>query len=282
MSAPVWKISENELDLTSGPIIMGILNVTPDSFSDGGEHNLPVEAINHAQRMRDEGAVIIDVGGESTRPGSGEVSLEEERRRVMPVIEALCRDGAIVSVDTSKPEIMTEAAALGAQILNDVRAFTLPGAAEAAAATDCGLVIMHRTEDAPRRSDDVVGDVLEYLMERERVLTQLGVERSRICLDPGFGFGKTPEENFELIAWTERFIETGLPVMTALSRKSSLGAVTGRKDPHERVVASVAGALLAVERGAHIVRVHDVAETFDAFSVREAVHAAYDRRCWSE
>lgn len=275
MTATFWRCGRTVIDLTRGPVIMGILNVTPDSFSDGGEHDDLESALNWARRMRAEGAQIIDVGGESTRPGAGEVPLDEERRRVIPVVKALAAEGFFVSVDTSRPEIMTEAAAAGAQILNDVRAFELPGALEAAAATECGLVVMHWAHEPLQ--GDVVAEVQRYLEDRQAALEAAGVAPERICWDPGFGFGKGPVQNFELLAATARFAASGQPFMTAVSRKRSLGRVTGREDPQERAAASAAAALLCVERGAQIVRVHDVRETADAFAVLRALREAERR-----
>lgn len=259
------------------PLIMGILNVTPDSFSDGGTHNAPDEALAWARKMRDDGADIIDVGGESTRPGFDEegVTLEEERRRVIPVVERLVKEGFIVSVDTSKPEIMKEVAELGAHILNDIRGFSLPGAEKAAAATNCGLVVMHRSRTTVY--DDLVQTVETYLEDRQQTLENMGVDRDRICWDPGFGFGKTVEGNYELLAATDRFVASGQPYLMGLSRKSSIGKVTGRDTPAERVTGSVTGALLAIAAGAQIVRVHDVRETLDAVSVWRATLEASDR-----
>ncbi len=259
------------------PLIMGILNVTPDSFSDGGTHNGLEDAVAWARRMHDEGAHIIDVGGESTRPGFDEtgVTLEEERRRVIPVVERLVKEGFIVSVDSSKPEIMTEVAALGAHILNDIRGFEMPGAMEAAAATDCGLVVMHRSFTTDY--EDVVADVERYLQERQRRLEALGVSADRICWDPGFGFGKTVEQNFQLLGSTDRFVASGQPYLMGLSRKSSIGAATGQKAPLDRIVGSVAGALLAVQQGAQVVRVHDCRQTADAIAVWRASEEACGR-----
>lgn len=259
------------------PLIMGILNVTPDSFSDGGTHNTPEAALRWARKMRDEGAHIIDVGGESTRPGFDEdgVTLEEERRRVIPVVELLVKEGFVVSVDTSKPEIMTEVARLGAHILNDIRGFSKPGAEAAAAATNCGLVVMHRSLTTVY--DDVVSTVESYLEDRQQTLEKLGVDRERICWDPGFGFGKTVEGNYQLLAATARFVASGQPYLMGLSRKSSIGQVTGREVPAERVTGSVTGALLAVAAGAQVVRVHDVRETADAIAVWRATMDASQR-----
>ncbi len=274
MEKAVWKCGGTLFDFNERTFIMGILNVTPDSFSDGGTHNGLADAIAWAKKMRDEGADIIDVGGESTRTGFVEtsVTLEEERRRVLPVVEVLVKDGFTVSIDTSKPEMMTEAAALGATILNDIRGFEMSGALEAAAATDCGLVVMHRSVEP--KYDNVVLDIYRYLEERTKAFEAAGVEKSRICWDPGFGFGKTVEENFALIAASDIFAASGQPLMTALSRKSSIGTATGAAVPRERVAGSVAGALIGAIRGAGIVRVHDVKETREALGVLKAVEAA--------
>ena len=268
--AKVWRCAERLFDIEKRPLIMGILNVTPDSFSDWGEHNTPEAALLHARRMRDEGADIIDVGGESTRPGFDEfgVSLEEERRRVLPVVRALADEGFCVSVDTSKPEIMTEAAALGAAVLNDIRGFERPGALEAAARTNCGLVVMHRK--AEPRYDDLVREVTAYLEERTARLLALGVTPDRVCWDPGFGFGKTPDGNFMLLRETASFAERGYPFMTALSRKSSIGLATHQEKPTDRVAGSVAGALFGASHGSAVLRVHDVRETADALAVWRA------------
>lgn len=259
------------------PLVMGILNVTPDSFSDGGTHNQLADAVAWAHQMKAEGAHIIDIGGESTRPGFDEegVSLEEERRRVLPVAEALVKEGFIVSIDTSKPEIMRETAALGVHILNDIRGFTLPGALEAAASTDCGLVIMHRA--ASTEYDNLIADVERFLREQSEKLLALGVAKDRLCWDPGFGFGKTVEQNFELLAATDYFVGTGYPYLMGLSRKSSIGAVTNHSRPTERIYGSVVGALMAIERGAQVVRVHDCAATVDAIRVWQATEAAAER-----
>lgn len=277
--ASVWRCGAKVFEIDRlHPLIMGILNVTPDSFSDGGTHNGLEDAVAWAHRMRDEGAHIIDVGGESTRPGFNEtgVTLEEERRRVIPMVERLVKEGFIVSVDTSKPEIMTEVASLGAHILNDIRGFEMPGALEAAAATDCGLVVMHRSATTDYK--DVVAEVEAYLQERQRLLEGLGVSADRICWDPGFGFGKTVEQNFALLGSTERFVASGQPYLMGLSRKSSIGAATGHKAPMDRIAGSIAGALIAVEQGAQVVRVHDCRQTVDAVAVWRASEEACGRR----
>ena len=276
--ADTWRCGSKIFEIDRHhPLIMGILNVTPDSFSDGGTHNGLEDAVAWARRMHDEGAHIIDVGGESTRPGFDEtgVTLEEERRRVIPVVERLVKEGFIVSVDSSKPEIMTEVAALGAHILNDIRGFEMPGAMEAATATDCGLVVMHRSFTTDY--EDVVADVERYLQERQRCLEALGVSADRICWDPGFGFGKTVEQNFRLLGSTDRFVASGQPYLMGLSRKSSIGAATGQKAPLDRIVGSVAGALLAVQQGAQVVRVHDCRQTADAIAVWRASEEACGR-----
>lgn len=281
--ARYWSCGGRLLDL-SRPLIMGILNVTPDSFSDGGRHDGKARALDWAQQMVEDGADIIDIGGESTRPGAGAVSADEELRRVMPVLEVLCEQGHLVSVDTSQPEVMRRALQAGAAILNDVRAFEVPGALEVVAASTAGLVIMHGAAEAglagcdkgarAAGEADVVVRVEAYLRRREAALLAAGVDSARICWDAGFGFGKNVEENFAVLAATRRYAALGRPCLMGLSRKSSLGAVTGIKEPRERVAASVAGALLAAERGARILRVHDVRETRDALAVWSAVRSA--------
>ena len=266
----IWQCGSHQFDLSKRPYIMGILNVTPDSFSDGGLHNGVTQAVEHARRMIAQGADVIDVGGESTRPGFDEngVTLEEERRRVIPVVRALCQEGFVVSVDTSKPEIMQEVARLGAAILNDIRGFRRPHAVRTAAATQCGLIVMHRKSRPVYR--DVVQRVQAYLRARQELLQAHGVAGNRIMWDPGFGFGKTPEQNFALLRATPRFVAQGQPYMMALSRKSSLAIMTRRMPPRERIAASVAGALFAIDRGAHFVRVHDCQETWDAIQIWRA------------
>ena len=266
------------LDITT-PRIMGIVNVTPDSFSDGGLHATKEAAVAFARQLVTEGADIIDVGGESTRPGAADVSPEEELERVVGVVETLARDGIIVSVDTSKAVVMQEAVKAGAEILNDIRAFREPGADKVAAASGAGLIAMHmqgtpRTMQAAPHYDDVVREVREFLLAQEAHLVNLGADPAKICFDPGFGFGKTVEQNFKLLAATAEFAQLGRPYLMALSRKSSIGAVTGVKNAAERIVGSVTGALLAVERGAQLVRVHDVKATREALAVWLAVKNA--------
>jgi len=253
-------------------LVMGIVNVTPDSFSDGGQHSSPQAAIRHGQQLAAEGAHILDVGGESTRPGAPEVGVDDELRRVLPVVQALAGLGHCVSIDTRKPEVMRAALAAGASIVNDVMALTAPGAAEVCAASDAGVVLMHmrgepRSMQAAPHYDDVVAEVAGYLVQRADACVAAGIARERIALDPGFGFGKTPEHNLVLTRGLAAITALGYPVLAGWSRKSTLGAITGRTVAHERVAASVAAALACVARGARIVRVHDVAATVDALKV---------------
>ncbi|MTW04507.1 dihydropteroate synthase [Duganella ginsengisoli] len=256
---------------------MGILNVTPDSFSDGGQHAALEGAIAHAELMMEQGVDIIDIGGESTRPGSPAVPLEEEMRRVMPVIYALRDCGAAISVDTYKPQVMREAIIAGVDMINDINAFRADGAIEAVRDSDCALCIMHmRGEPATMQQqpvyDDVVLEVIDFLRERIAALTAAGIARERLWIDPGFGFGKTVEHNYALIKATRRLIdELGVPLLAGLSRKSMVGAITG-KPVEQRLAGSLGGALAAVAHGAKIVRVHDVAETVDALKVWQAAH----------
>ena len=256
-------------------IVMGILNVTPDSFSDGGNYSALEFALSHAEAMVEQGVDMIDVGGESTRPGSPAVPLDEELRRVMPVLYALREIGKPLSVDTYKPEVMREALIAGADLINDINGFRAPGAIEAVRDSDCALCIMHmqgapQTMQQEPHYEDVVGEVIAFLRERVETLTAAGIERERICLDPGFGFGKTLEHNLALMRGIGRMRdELGLPVLAGLSRKTMIGALTG-KPVAERMAGSVGGALAAVAHGARIVRVHDVAETVDALTVWHA------------
>jgi dihydropteroate synthase len=261
--------------LDATPRVMGILNVTPDSFSDGGRFQSLEFAISRAEEMAADGADLIDVGGESTRPGSPVVPLEEELRRVMPALYALRGLGKALSVDTYKPEVMREAIIAGADMINDINGFRAPGAIAAVTDSDCGLCVMHmQSTPATMQQNpdyiDVVADVIAYLAERVDAMLAAGIDRKRICVDPGFGFGKTVEHNFALLRATGRIEqELGLPVLAGLSRKSMIGAVTGRP-VGQRLAGSLAGALAAVAHGAKIVRVHDVAETVDALKVWHA------------
>ena len=260
---------------------MGVLNVTPDSFSDGGRFAEADAALRHERRMIEEGAAIIDVGGESTRPGAAPATLEEELARVIPVIETLRRDPAIfISVDTSKPEVMRAACESGADIINDVCALTAPGAMAAAAHTRAGICLMHmkgepRTMQESPHYDDVVGEVASYLTARVAVCREAGIDVTRLAIDPGFGFGKRLVDNLALLKHLVRFQASGAAVAVGLSRKSMLGAITGR-DVEERTAGSVALAAIAVLNGARIVRAHDVAATVDAIRVAAAVSQGED------
>jgi dihydropteroate synthase len=279
-AAPVWRCGRFRFDL-GRPLIMGIVNVTPDSFSDGGRFFDAGAARAHAQRLIEEGADLIDIGGESTRPGAAEVSVDDELRRVLPVVEALAATGAALSVDTSKPEVMRAALAAGAVVINDVRALQMPGALEAAAASDCGVVLMHmqgtpQTMQVDPRYDDVTAEVAAFLRARAEAAVAAGIARERIAIDPGFGFGKTVDHNYELLARLREFAALRLPLLVGISRKGMLKHATGRA-VQERTVASVAAALIAVERGARIVRVHDVAATRDALAVWQ-VTIEHERR----
>lgn len=250
---------------------MGIVNVTDDSFSDGGRFRDPSRAIARALEMRDEGADLVDVGGESTRPGAEPVPAREELARVVPVIEALAREGLAVSVDTLKPEVMRAAIAAGCAVVNDVNGFRAPGAIEAVARADVGLVAMHmqgtpRTMQQSPHYDDVVAEVGAFLRDRARALEGAGVARERIALDPGFGFGKSLEHNRALFRALPALSAIGYPILVGLSRKRTIGDITGR-EAGARTAGSVAAALLAAQNGAAIVRVHDVRETVDAMNV---------------
>ncbi|MDI1253895.1 dihydropteroate synthase [Thermomonas sp.] len=261
------------------PQIMGIVNVTPDSFSDGGVHFDVDAAITHGLRLAEEGADILDIGGESTRPGAEEVPLDEELRRTIPVIERLARETSLpISIDTSKPEVMRAAVAAGAGMINDVYALRRDGAPEAAAELRVPVVLMHMLgeprsmQDAPEY-DDVVADVHRFLAERIFAAEMAGIDKKRILIDPGFGFGKTTQHNLQLLAQLQRFTELGVPVLAGLSRKRSIRELTGRDDMQARVHGSVAAHLIAAQRGALLLRVHDVAATVDALKVWNAVAA---------
>jgi dihydropteroate synthase len=259
------------------PLILGIVNVTSDSFSDGGRFLDASRAIAHGMQLREDGADLVDVGGESTRPGAEPVPAAEELRRVMPVIEALVHAGIAVSVDTLKPEVMRAAIGAGCQVVNDVNAFRAPGAIEAVAGSAVGLIAMHMQgtpgtmQEAPRY-DDVVAEVGAFLRERARALEEAGIARERIALDPGFGFGKAPEHNLALFRGLPALVSLGYPLLIGVSRKKMIGDITGR-GRGERLAGSVAAALLAVQNGASLVRVHDVKETVDAIRVWMALGA---------
>lgn len=257
------------------PRIMGILNLTPDSFSDGGLWTDPERALRHAMEMVEQGADLVDIGGESTRPGADSVSTQEELDRVMPLVARVAAESGVpVSIDTSKPEVMREAVAAGAGLINDVFALRQDGALEAAAALGVPVCLMHmqgQPRDMQSRPEyaNVVADVRQFLAERAAACVEAGIAESRIIVDPGFGFGKTLQHNLDLLNGLAAVAELGFPVLAGLSRKSMLGAITGR-DSGDRIAASVAAALLAVQNGAAIVRVHDVAETSDALKVLTA------------
>ncbi len=251
---------------------MGVLNVTPDSFSDGGRYSRLPEALAHAERMAAEGAAIIDVGGESTRPGAEPVGADEELRRVIPVVERLAAKLAVpVSVDTRSPAVMREAIAAGASMINDVSALRAPGALEAVAGSQAAICLMHmqgdpRTmQDAPRYAD-VVGEVRAFLRERVAGCIEAGIGKSRLAIDPGFGFGKTLEHNLELLRGLQLLAAEGLPVLAGLSRKRMIGELTGHGDG-ERLAGSIALAVIAAMNGARILRAHDVRETADALRI---------------
>jgi dihydropteroate synthase len=258
------------------PRVMGIVNVTPDSFSDGGHHDTVEAAVAHGLKLVAEGADLLDVGGESTRPGADAVTLEDELARVVPVIERLARETSLpISVDTSKPEVMRAAVAAGAGMINDVYALRREGALDAAASLGVPVVLMHMLgeprgmQDAPHY-DDVVGDVHRFLAERLFACEMAGIPKKNLAVDPGFGFGKTLDHNLLLLRQLARLGDLGVPVLAGISRKRSLGEITGR-GVDERVFASVAAAVLAAEYGARLLRVHDVAATVDAMKVWAAV-----------
>jgi dihydropteroate synthase len=259
------------------PRVMGIVNVTPDSFSDGGEHASVDAAVAHALRLAEEGADMLDIGGESTRPGADAVSQEEELRRVIPVIGRLAKETTLpISIDTSKPEVMRAAVAAGAGMINDICALRREGALDAAAALGVPVVLMHmqgepRSMQAAPDYDDVVAEVHRFLAERIFSAEMAGIAKKKIVVDPGFGFGKTTAHNLALLARLERFADLGVPVLAGLSRKRTIGELTGRSDPHDRVHGSVAAHVIAAQRGARILRVHDVAATVDALKVWHAV-----------
>ena len=261
------------------PVVMGILNVTPDSFSDGGRYQGLEFALSHAEEMIRDGATMIDIGGESTRPGSPSVPVAEELARVMPALYALRTLDCALSVDTCKPEVMREAIIAGADMINDINGFRAPGAVEAVRDSDCGLCLMHmqatpQTMQQAPQYVDVVQEVIDFLAARVESMVGEGIARERICIDPGFGFGKTVEHNYALLRNLARIRdEVGLPVLAGLSRKSMIGAIVNRP-VEQRVAGSVAGALAAVAHGARIVRVHDVADTVDALKVWHAANYA--------
>lgn len=259
------------------PAIMGILNVTPDSFSDGGMWNDTQKAYDHAALMIEQGAKIIDVGGESTRPGASAVSIDEEIARVVPVVSKLASSfDVMISVDTSQPEVMQAAYDEGAHIWNDIRALQMEGALEKAATLDIPVILMHmqgqpRTMQQNPTYKDVVAEVAKFLLDRAEVALKAGVRRENIIFDPGFGFGKSANDNYLLLNSLEKLCSLGYPLLSALSRKSMLGAATGIEKASDRVVASVSGHLISVMKGACMVRVHDVKETAEALKIYTAM-----------
>jgi dihydropteroate synthase len=271
-----WQTSRFDIDLTS-PRVMGIVNVTPDSFSDGGQHASTAAALGHCEQLLKEGAHMLDIGGESTRPGSPAVPLDEELARVLPVVRAAVRLGVPISVDTYKPEVMRAVLDAGADIVNDIWALRRGDALQAVAAHPrCGVCLMHmhrepQTMQVAPMEGDVLPEVLDFLARQADALVSKGVERERIVLDPGIGFGKTVAQNLSLLARQAELLPLGFALLAGWSRKSTLGAVTGHERPADRAAASVAAALLAVERGARVVRVHDVRDTVDALKVWQAL-----------
>ena len=271
----IWQTSRFAIDLAR-PQVMGIVNVTPDSFSDGGRYGSTAAALRHCEQLLKEGADILDIGGESTRPGSRAVPLDEELSRVVPLVREAVTLGVPISVDTYKPEVMRAVLDLGADIVNDIWALRQTGAAAAVAAhPQCGVCLMHMHRDPQTMQQapmdgDVVPQVLSFLELQAHNLLALGVEKTRILLDAGIGFGKTVEQNFALLARHSELLAAGYPLLAGWSRKSSLGAVTGL-EVDQRMVPSVAAAVLAVERGASVVRVHDVRETVAALAVWSAM-----------
>jgi len=274
-----WQTTRFDIDLMT-PQVMGIVNVTPDSFSDGGQHAGTSAALKHCEQLIRDGAHMLDIGGESTRPGSPAVPLYEELSRVLPVVRDAVKLGVPISVDTCKPEVMQAVLDAGADIVNDIWALRRGNALDVVAAHPrCGVCLMHMHRDpqtmqvAPMEGD-VLPSVTAFLRERAEALKARGLAHERIVLDAGVGFGKTVAQNFSLLARQRELMDLGWPMLAGWSRKSSLGAVTGREVPAERVAASVAAALLSVERGARVVRVHDVRETVDALRIWQAIQPA--------
>ncbi len=278
----VWRAGSFEFSLkeTAPVIVMGIVNVTPDSFSDGGQHYDEKRAIEHAEALIADGAHILDIGGESTRPGAPAVDVSAEIARVVPVIAALSSRGYCVSVDTKKTDVMRAAIAAGASIVNDVYALRAAGAVAACAESKVGIVLMHMqgepgTMQQSPHYENVVAEVRDFLYARAHDCEVAGISHERIALDPGFGFGKTVDHNVALTRGINALLDRGYPVVAGWSRKSTLGSLTGRTLASERVSASVAAALTCVARGARIVRVHDVRETVDALKVWQAMGESF-------
>ena len=274
----ILRCGELSLDL-SVPHVMGILNVTPDSFSDGGKHNGKAQALAHAQQMIVDGATVIDVGGESTRPGASVVEVEEEIRRVVPVVEALAELDVVISIDTSQPEVIQAAVAAGAHIWNDVRALTRPNALETAAKLNIPVIIMHMrgeptTMNGLDQYDNVTLDVMTELSQRVSDALKAGVKAENIMIDPGFGFAKNAKQNLKLLKEFHQLNQLGYPILSALSRKRFIGEALGGADAGQRAVGSVAGHLLSIQQGACMVRAHDVKAMSDAIKVWQAMNMA--------
>lgn len=274
----ILRCGELSLDL-SVPHVMGILNVTPDSFSDGGKHNGKVQAIAHAKQMIADGATVIDVGGESTRPGASVVEVEEEIRRVVPVVEALAELDVVISIDTSQAEVIQAAVAAGAHIWNDVRALTRPNALETAAKLNIPVIIMHMrgeptTMNGLDQYDNVTLDVMTELSQRVADALKAGVKAENIMIDPGFGFAKNAKQNLKLLKEFHQLNQLGYPILSALSRKRFIGEALGGADAGQRAVGSVAGHLLSIQQGACMVRAHDVKAMSDAIKVWQAMNMA--------
>lgn len=274
----IWTFGHLKLDL-SQPHVMGILNVTPDSFSDGGLHNQKDQAVVKALEMIADGATVIDVGGESTRPGASVVEVEEEIRRVVPVVEELAKHDVIISIDTSQPEVIKAAVKAGAHIWNDVRALTRPQALETAAELNIPVIIMHmRGEPTTMNNldqyDDVTQDVIRELSQRVQDALDVGVKAENIMVDPGFGFAKNAQQNLKLLQEFYKLTEMGYPILSALSRKRFIGAVLDGAEPQARAVGSAAAHLLSIQQGACMVRAHDVKATADAIKIWKAMQSA--------
>lgn len=269
---------DSVLDL-SHPHVMGILNVTPDSFSDGGRHNELIQALTHANEMINAGATIIDIGGESTRPGAADVSVEQELERVIPVVEAIAQRFEVwISVDTSKPDVIRESARAGAHIINDIRSLQEPGALEAAAATGLPVCLMHmqgepKTMQQAPHYQDILRDVDDFFVRQIERCEAAGIKKSQLLLDPGFGFGKNLKHNYQLLAHLADYHHFGLPLLVGMSRKSMIGQLLN-VGPTQRLTGSIACAVIAAMQGAHVLRVHDVKETVEAMRVVEATQSA--------
>jgi dihydropteroate synthase len=281
-----WKLRSKSLDLSQG-VIMGVINVTPDSFSDGGLHLDSVAAIAAARQMMEQGADVVDIGGESTRPGAEAVPAIEEIRRVLPVVETLVGDGAVVSIDTSKPDVARAALVAGAEIVNDVTAAATPGMSGVLGESGAGVVLMHmkgtpRTMQLDPSYDDVVGEVAEFLGSRAQQLIETGVDPASIAIDPGIGFGKTVTHNLELIDELGKLAGMGFPVVLGTSRKTFLGRVAGIEDPTLRDGVTAVTTALGFERGARVFRVHDVASSRAALSLAAAIVNPQQWDEWSQ